>query len=78
MKRQYQMKWLIHALKKVKRIVRMYTAEEKSSLIKVYQTLQGELERAQPNALDATLPHDVIIDILIVNVLQHRRKSFNY
>ena len=78
MKRQYQMKWLIHALKKEKRIVRMYTAEEKSSLIKVYQTLQGELERAQPNALDATLPHDVSIDILIVNVLQHRRKSFNY
>ena len=78
MKRQYQMKWLIHALKKVKRIVRMYNAEEKSSLIKVYQTLQGELERAQPNALDATLPHDVSIDIFIVNVLQHRRKSFNY
>ena len=56
----------------------MYTAEEKSSLIKVYQTLQGELERAQPNALDATLPHDVSYDILIVNVQQHRRKLFNY
>jgi len=68
---------LAQALKKVKRIVRMYTAEEKSSLIKVYKTIRGELERAQLNALDATLPRDVCIGILIVSVLQHRKTLFN-
>ena len=46
-------------LKKVKGIVRLYSNEEKSTVIKIYQTIRGELELVQRSA---TLPRDVCIN----------------
>ena len=47
---------LAQVLKTVRGIVRTYTGEEKSTVIKVYKTVWGELELAQRTA---TLHHDV-------------------